>query len=89
MKAKEVMEALRISRSTLYNLRKQKALDHHVLPNGHYDLKLNKVFNADLNGALNILKAGAKLHEWALPLKISLFKLATPIRMNLDAFYYR
>ena len=54
-----------------------------------HDLKLNKVFNADLNGALNILKAGAKLHEWALPLKISLFKLATPIRMNLDAFYYK
>ena len=44
MKAKEVMEALRISRSTLYNLRKQKALDHHVLPNGHYEYDEESVY---------------------------------------------
>ena len=44
MKAKEVMETLRISRSTLYNLRKQKALDHHVLPNGHYEYDEESVY---------------------------------------------
>ena len=47
-----------------------------------------KVFNADLNGALNILKAGAKLHEWALPLKISLFKLATPSGELFEPFLF-
>ena len=37
MKAREVMEILRISRSTLRNLRKEGILKARRLPNGHYD----------------------------------------------------
>jgi len=37
MKAREVMEILRISRTTLRNLRKEGVLKAKRLPNGHYD----------------------------------------------------
>ncbi|MCD6133099.1 MAG: helix-turn-helix domain-containing protein, partial [Deltaproteobacteria bacterium] len=37
MKAREVMEILRISRSTVRNLRKEGVLKAEKLPNGHYD----------------------------------------------------
>lgn len=53
------------------------------------DNVLNKVFNADLNGALNILKVGAKLRELALDIKVLLYKLCNPLRCNLYDFIYR
>lgn len=53
------------------------------------DSVLNKVFNADLNGALNILKVGAKLHRLTLSLKVFLCKLCNPLRLNLYDFIYR
>lgn len=52
------------------------------------DNVLNKVFNADLNGALNILKAGAKLRELALGLKLLIYKLSSPLKLNLYNFIY-
>ncbi|NHM28702.1 transposase [Desulfofundulus sp. TPOSR] len=53
------------------------------------DNVLNKVFNADLNGALNILKVGAKLRRLTLSLKVLLCKLCNPLRLNLYDFIYR
>ena len=54
-----------------------------------HDRKINKVFNADLNGAANILKAGAQLHKINLSLNTLLIKLANPLRMKLMKFYYQ
>jgi len=46
------------------------------------DTLLNKVFNADINGAVNHIKiATAKNFEW---LKNSLFKLSNPIKIKSD-----
>ena len=53
------------------------------------DNVLKKVFNADLNGALNILKVGAKLRKLALDMKLLLCKLCNPLRFNLYDFIYR
>jgi len=53
------------------------------------DSKLGKVLNADTNGALNILKAGAQLHKVRMPRKILLIKLANPVRARLMTFYYQ
>lgn len=53
------------------------------------DNVLKKVFNADLNGALNILKVGAKLRKLALDMKVLLYKLCNPLRFNLYDFIYR
>lgn len=53
------------------------------------DNVLKKVFNADLNGALNILKVGAKLRKLALDSKVLLYKLCNPLRFNLYDFIYR
>ena len=47
------------------------------------DLRLNKVFNADCNGAANILKAGAKLRKLTLGLKTFIYKLANPVKLSL------
>ncbi len=44
MKAREVMEILRISRSTLRNLRKEGILKARRLPNGHYDFDPESVY---------------------------------------------
>ena len=44
MKAREVMEILRISRSTLRNLRKEGVLKAEKLPNGHYDFDPESVY---------------------------------------------
>lgn len=44
---------------------------------------LKKVFNADLNGTLNILKVGAKLRKLTLSPKVLLCKLCNPLRFNL------
>ena len=54
-----------------------------------HDDKLDKVFHADTNGALNILKAGAKLHQLSLSSNILLFKLANPIKFRLMTFFYK
>ena len=44
MKAREVMEILRISRSTLRDLRKKGGLRDNKLPNGHYDFDPESVY---------------------------------------------
>ncbi|ADY73135.1 Resolvase domain [Desulfurobacterium thermolithotrophum DSM 11699] len=44
MKAREVMEILRISRSTLRNLRKEGILKAERLPNGHYEFDPESVY---------------------------------------------
>jgi IS605 OrfB family transposase len=53
------------------------------------DLKLNKVFNADLVGAMNILKAGAKLRRLLLDIKTLFIKLCNPIRFKMFDLIYR
>jgi IS605 OrfB family transposase len=50
---------------------------------------LEKVFNADLNGALNILKVGVKLHRLTLSLKVLLCKLCSPLGFTIYDFIYR
>jgi putative resolvase len=44
MKAKEVMGVLRISKSTLYRLRKEKCIDCKKLPNGQYEYSGSSVY---------------------------------------------
>jgi len=53
------------------------------------DLKLNKVFNADLVGAMNILKVGAKLRRLLLDFKTLFVKLCNPIRFRLWDWIYK
>jgi len=53
------------------------------------DNVLKKVFNADLNGALNILKVGAKLRKVAMDMKVLFWKLSNPLRFNIYDFIYR
>jgi IS605 OrfB family transposase len=53
------------------------------------DLKLNKVFNADLVGAMNILKVGAKLRRLLMDFKMLFIKLCNPIRFKLWNLIYR
>jgi IS605 OrfB family transposase len=53
------------------------------------DLKLNKVFNADLVGAMNILKAGAKLRRFLLDMKTLFIKLCNPVKFRLWDWIYR
>ncbi len=53
------------------------------------DNVLKKVFNADLNGALNILKVGAKLHKLTVDIKVLFWKLCNPLRFTLYDFIHR
>jgi IS605 OrfB family transposase len=53
------------------------------------DLVLGKVFNADLVGAMNILKIGAKLRRLLMNLKILFIKLCNPIRFKLWDLIYK
>jgi len=53
------------------------------------DLVLNKVFNADLVGAMNILKVGAKFHRLLFDLRTLLVKLCNPIKFKLWELIYR
>ncbi|MCI4409115.1 MAG: transposase, partial [Thermofilum sp.] len=53
------------------------------------DSVLGKVFNADLVGAMNILKVGAKLRELMLSMKTLLIKLCNPIRFKLLDLIYK
>jgi IS605 OrfB family transposase len=53
------------------------------------DLVLNKVFNADLVGAMNILKVGAKLRRLLLDMKTLFIKLCNPIRFKLWDLIYK
>jgi len=53
------------------------------------DLKLGKVFNADLVGAMNILKVGAKLRGLLLNLKTLFVKLCNPVRFKMFDLIYR
>jgi len=53
------------------------------------DLVLNKVFNADLVGAMNILKVGAKLRRLLFDFKTLLVKLCNPIKFRLWDWVYK
>jgi IS605 OrfB family transposase len=53
------------------------------------DLKLNKVFNADLVGAMNILKVGAKLRRLLFDLKTLFVKLCNPVKFKLFDLIYK
>ena len=53
------------------------------------DLVLNKVFNADLVGAMNILKVGAKLRRLLFDFKTLLVKLCNPIKFRLWDWIYK
>jgi hypothetical protein len=53
------------------------------------DLLLNKVFNADLVGGLNILKVGAKLRRILFDLKTLMVKLCNPIKFKLFDLIYK
>jgi IS605 OrfB family transposase len=53
------------------------------------DLKLNKVFNADLVGAMNILKVGAKLRRLLFDMKTLFVKLCNPIKFKLFDLIYK
>jgi len=52
------------------------------------DLKLEKVFNADLVGAINILRVGAKLSRLLLDLKTLFVKLCNPVKFRLWDFIF-
>jgi len=53
------------------------------------DLVIGKVFNADLVGAVNILKVGAKLRELMLSIKTLFVKLCNPVRFKLYDLIYK
>jgi IS605 OrfB family transposase len=53
------------------------------------DLVLGKVFNADLVGAMNILKVGAKLRRLLMNLKILFIKLCNPVKLKLFDLIYK
>jgi IS605 OrfB family transposase len=53
------------------------------------DLKLDKVFNADLVGAMNILKVGAKLRRLVMDLKTLFIKLCNPVKFRMFDFIYK
>ncbi|WP_245596344.1 RNA-guided endonuclease InsQ/TnpB family protein [Sulfurihydrogenibium subterraneum] len=55
------------------------------------DNVLNKVFHADLVGALNIMRVGAKLLKLGFyeSLKIFFVKLCNPVRLKLIDFFYK
>jgi len=53
------------------------------------DLVLNKVFNADLVGAMNILKVGVKLHRLMMDMKILFIKLCNPVRFKMFDLIYK
>jgi IS605 OrfB family transposase len=53
------------------------------------DLKLGKVFNADLVGAMNILKVGAKLRRLLLDLKTLFVKLCNPVKFRMWDWIYK
>jgi len=53
------------------------------------DLKLSKVFNADLVGALNILKVGAKLRRLLFDMKTLFVKLCNPVKFKLFDLIYK
>jgi IS605 OrfB family transposase len=53
------------------------------------DLKLDKVFNADLVGAMNILKVGAKLRRLVMDLKTLFIKLCNPVKFRMWDWIYK
>jgi IS605 OrfB family transposase len=53
------------------------------------DLVLNKVFNADLVGAMNILKVGAKLRKLLFDMKMLFIKLCNPVKFKLWDLIYK
>jgi transposase len=53
------------------------------------DLVLGKVFNADLVGAMNILKVGAKLRRLLFDMKTLFIKLCNPVKFKLWDWIYR
>jgi IS605 OrfB family transposase len=53
------------------------------------DLVVGKVFNADLVGAMNILKVGAKLRRLLLDVRTLFVKLCNPVKFKLFDLIYR
>jgi putative transposase len=53
------------------------------------DFVLNKVFNADLVGAMNILKVGAKLRRLLLDRKTLMVKLCNPVKFRMFDWIYK
>jgi IS605 OrfB family transposase len=53
------------------------------------DLVIGKVFNADLVGAMNILKVGAKLRRLLFDMKVLFIKLCNPVKFKLFDLIYR
>jgi len=53
------------------------------------DLSLGKVLNADLVGAMNILRVGAKLRRLLFDLKTLLVKLCNPVKFKMFDLIYR
>jgi len=55
------------------------------------DKILNKVFHADLVGALNILRVGAKLPKVSFykDLKVLFVKLCNPVRLRLMELFFK
>jgi IS605 OrfB family transposase len=55
------------------------------------DKVLNKIFHADLVGALNILRVGAKLLKLSFydNLKVLFVKLCNPVKLKLMDFFYK
>jgi transposase len=52
------------------------------------DLVVNKIFNADLVGAMNIMKIGAKLRRLLFDLKTLFIKLCNPVKFKLWDLIY-
>ena len=52
------------------------------------DLVIDKVFNADLVGAMNILKVGAKLRRLVMDMKTLFIKLCNPVKFKLWDFIF-
>jgi IS605 OrfB family transposase len=53
------------------------------------DLKLGKVFNADLVGAMNIIKVGAKLRRLLFDMKTLFIKLCNPVKFGMWDWIYK
>jgi IS605 OrfB family transposase len=53
------------------------------------DLVLGKVFNADLVGAMNILKVGAQLRKLLVDTKTLFIKLCNPVKFKLFDWIYK
>ena len=84
----DILEIQRMYAEAKEKQEKNKCSGKRIERGLYKDNILNKVFNADLNGALNILKVGAKLRRLTLNLKLLLYKLSNPLKLSLYSFIY-